>query len=438
MSVQGLFTGIAVVIDDDFDVEHSEIHQITAAIRNEGGQVLGMTALPPDGTQFVNFAGAAFFILDWNLRGREFGHDDAGLPIQIPDAIKEQDLIEKVRFLTELRASRLAPVFIFTAEDVGHVEETLRAHEDLYPTNGTSHIFVRRKSDVLAEGVFQVLNDWVNANPSALALKMWEQSYEKAKNDLFLDFYNKSTLWPAILWRTFDKDKVPASDELGRLISRNLISRMLPITIDMSSFMENLDQVINADRDAYRKMLLDVLEGERFIKKAGLHDDSIAPGDVFRENSTTYWLNIRPDCDCICRNGEEVELYLLKGSPIKDKDMVKELRAEAGIFAERDDQALVFGMHEGKSIRFKLQDVYQKNWSEMKDKRIGRLLPPFITRIQQRYASYLQRPGLPKIPLEAMPQTVIDYLAQERAKEEAANEPVAAKEGGEQAAKANG
>lgn len=416
MSIQGLFTGIAVVIDDDFDVEHSEIHKITAAIRSEGGQVLGMTALPPDGTQFVNFAGAAFFILDWNLRGREYGHDETGQAIQIPDAVKEQDLIEKVRFLTELRASRLAPVFIFTAEDVNHVEDALRAHKDLYPENGTSHIFVRRKSDVLNEGVFQVLNDWVNANPSALALKMWEQSYEKAKNDLFLDFYNKSTLWPAILWRTFDKDKVPASDELGRLISRNLISRMLPITIDMSSFMGNLDQVINADRNAYRKMLLDVLEGERFIKKAGLHGDSIAPGDVFRENST-YWLNIRPDCDCICRAGEDVQLYLLKGSPVKERDMATELRAEAGIFVERDDQALVFGMHEGKSIRFKLKDVHLKNWSEIKDSRIGRLLPPFITRIQQRYASYLQRPGLPKIPLEAMPQTVIDNLAQAQNRE---------------------
>lgn len=30
--------------------------------------------------------------------------------------------------------------------------------------------------------------------------------------------------------------------------------------------------------------------------------------------------------------------------------------------------------------------------------RVGRLLPPFVTRVQQRYASYLQRPGMPRIP----------------------------------------
>ena len=41
-------------------------------------------------------------------------------------------------------------------------------------------------------------------------------------------------------------------------------------------------------------------------------------------------------------------------------------------------------------------------WNNIKDNRIGRLLPPYITRVQQKYAHYLQRQGLPRIPKQAI------------------------------------
>jgi hypothetical protein len=162
-----------------------------------------------------------------------------------------------------------------------------------------------------------------------------------------------------------------------------------------------------------------------------LHEESIAPGDVFRKGST-YYLNIRPECDCIDRDGNPVTLYLLKGSPIKDKEMAEELRVDGGIFSERDDQALVFGLIDGISVRFRLQNVELNTWDELikETPRIGRLLPPFITRIQQRYASYLQRPGLPKIPKEAMSQRVLDR-ERERVEQEAAKKVERAKNAAE-------
>jgi hypothetical protein len=42
----------------------------------------------------------------------------------------------------------------------------------------------------------------------------------------------------------------------------------------------------------------------------------------------------------------------------------------------------------------------------LKDKRIGRLLPPYITRIQQLFGLYFQRIGLPRTPDEILPQGV--------------------------------
>jgi len=42
-----------------------------------------------------------------------------------------------------------------------------------------------------------------------------------------------------------------------------------------------------------------------------------------------------------------------------------------------------------------------EQYRNLKEYRIGTLLPPFITRLVQKYALYMQRQGLPRIPEEA-------------------------------------
>ena len=51
--------------------------------------------------------------------------------------------------------------------------------------------------------------------PSVYVLKNWERAYEPAKNQLFLDFYTRSTLWPLIVWNNFKDDSVPPAALLG-------------------------------------------------------------------------------------------------------------------------------------------------------------------------------------------------------------------------------
>ena len=67
-----------------------------------------------------------------------------------------------------------------------------------------------------------------------------------------------------------------------------------------------------------------------------------------------------------------------------------------------DSNAIVFCIDDQKTIDFRFKNLELKEFSELKDNRIGRLLPPYITLIQQRYALYLQRQGLPRIPEEAV------------------------------------
>lgn len=405
MADLALFKGIAVVIDDEVHIKESGVATICAQIHEAGGYVVALTQLPSSAADLANFGGAAFFVLDWNLLGADLGAPEAG--VRAPAGLKDQHVKDKIDFLKKLRDSRLAPVFVFTNEDVDAVKAALHAHPDLYVNDRPSHIFVMSKQDVLDKGVLHVLNEWIITVPSALALKLWEVEYERAKNSLFADFYSKSIYWPAFLWQTFEDDGVPGSDELGRLINRNLLSRMTPFEMDMATFVPELERQ-KADAPAeYQKALLSVLEGERFVRVDRLHPTSVGTGDLFKTGGK-YFLNIRPDCDCVSRAGnEDPALYLLKGDKLGPTDLKQLLDPERGLFVERDDQSIVFALHEGRHVSFRFKDLHQKAWSEMKDKRVGRLLPPFSTRIQQRYSAYLQRAGLPKIPKAAMPDEVL-------------------------------
>jgi len=395
-----LFHGIAVVIDDQVRSETENIRTIQEQIETAGCHVIGMTSLPSD-LQLENLGGAAFFIVDWNLSGQPFQEND--VTVAIPEGLKVRLTSQIVDFLKKLKKVRVAPVFIFTNESIAVVTDELRKHPDLFVEADPSHILVKSKADVIARGIFAILGEWLSQAPSAYVLKRWEAEYERAKNQLFLDFYGKSVYWPLLLKKTFEKDDVPPSMALGNLIGRNLLSRMTPFEFNLDSFDASLLASLEANEVNYRETLLSVLEGERFLAPGRLHDDSVAPGDVFKDGKS-YYINIRPECDCIARKDEEqdgVELYLLKGSKLSSGQV--NIQENYGQLDERDVEAAVFAMKDGSSFSFQFRELHKRPWGEMKHKRIGRLLSPFLTRLQQRYAAYLQRPGLPRIPPEAIP-----------------------------------
>jgi hypothetical protein len=398
MSSADLFKGIAVVIDDEHGTAGTAIATIQTQIEANGGHVLGLKELPGD-LHLANLGGASFFIVDWNLSGTILeSTDDGPAAVKIPPELAQDQVEQKIKFLKELRKIRFAPVFIFTNEDSDIVKEALAKHPDLYIEGKPTHIFIEQKSTVVESGVSSILKNWIEATPSALVLKSWEVEYERAKNALFHDFYTRSVYWPVLLWQNFESDGVPPSDELGHLISRNLLSRMTPHKIDMGPYIEKVVEFQKNEPEEYRAVLEKVLEGERFLSKEMLHDDSTTPGDVFKTGGD-YYLNIRPDCDCIARGTEtDIDLYLLKGAPMKDEDVIQRMDKVRGLISERDNQVVIFAMTGKKSFCFYLNKIYTKKLNDLKAKRIGRLLPPFSTRVQQRLAAYLQRPGIPRIP----------------------------------------
>jgi hypothetical protein len=397
-----LFDGIAVVIDDQILDEKSGIWTIETQIKDQGCHVIAMQDLP-DAAQLRNLRSVSFFVVDWNLTATPIGDELGAGTSLIPKGLWKANAARIVEFLEELKKIRFAPVFIFTDQSVETVINYLKKHNDLYDESGPSHIFVKSKAEVIDSGVFNVLSDHLKSAPSAYVLKTWEREYERAKNALFLDFYNKSVYWPLLLWKTFEDDHVPPSIELGNLIGRNLLSRMTPFEFDLGAFQDSL-ALLTKDKDNYRKLLLQVLEGERFLPKDQLHATSVAPGDVFKVKDH-YFINVRPDCDCIGRDSNEqdaVDLYLLEGSKLTKGQVERAYIAEYGVLRETDSLCIIFAMKDGVTVSFAFKTLTIGTWGEWKEKRIGRLLPPFLTRLQQRYSDYLRRPGLTRIPEQAV------------------------------------
>lgn len=138
-------------------------------------------------------------------------------------------------------------------------------------------------------------------------------------------------------------------------------------------------------------------------------DDDIRCGDLFKLPKGKYLLNIRADCDCVPRDGlrrDDVELYCIKGEKMRQSEVAHAY--EGGHFRERRDQSIVFAATGGKSIRFRFKNLRVKAFGTLKEQRIGRVLHPYLTRIQQRYALYLQRQGLPSVPAGAVSTELVD------------------------------
>ncbi len=397
MELKNLFSGIAVVIDDEVNISNPKngIGNIVQQIKSQNIPILTYEELPLDET-IKHFQNLSFLLLDWRLNPP---NKNINAGVILPDHIAEYDENENISFLCKFRDICFCPIFIFTNEDTEVIESKLE-EEGLYKKGCLNHIFVKSKDEL--RGTKKFLNEvisWIEKNSSIYVLKKWEQAYRISKNKLFLEFQELSPIWPKIMWKNYGDDGVNKSLELGEFISKNMHTRMAPLRFS--------DKILNKrGRIVSPEEIKKVIEGERFLKKDKLEADNICSGDIFKI-SKKYYINIRASCDLIPGRGadgsvDDVDLYLLQGSQLSEANTKKMYNRKYGSFQEIDSQSIVFPLNENKVIDFRFKKLKIKKWKEIKEKRIGRLLPPFINKIQQKYALYIQRQGLPRIPKEAI------------------------------------
>ena len=260
-------------------------------------------------------------------------------------------------------------------------------------------MFVRRKSELLSNDTLDLhaVEQWMKGNASVYALKAWNRAFHAARKDLFGSMYARSADWPRVFWKAYKEDGVDPGSSLTHLINDNLRGRMRTDSFESQVLARPVDGDVSPED------LQGLIAEVSLQSKESIPDDEIRCGDLFRQPKGKILINIRPDCDCVSRNGEidEMDLYCIEGKRISDSQLGKKVRQ--GQIVEGIAEGVVFGVCRGRSVRFDFKKLSVEKFGELKPHRVGRLLHPYMTRLQQRYALFLQRQGLPRIPADALP-----------------------------------
>lgn len=374
-----LFSGIGVVIDEAINATEDSPNGIQKIIHSIGSKhipLLKFEELPNDEV-ISQLHSISFLILDWNLSGIQ--------------PIPEATIKDNVEFIKKLRGICFVPLFIFSDEDP-HAIEVALSEQEINIHN--SPIFIKKKEDIdNADKLFGEIESWMKKTPSVYVLKEWEKTTRVAKTRLLHDLSSTHPSWPSVLAESFNDDGGDISWELTNSLQNNLSYRI--------EFPEFDKEIVKTKQEGITKEeIRKILECERFIPNNKLPDHPFA-GDVYLIDGN-YYVNIRPDCDII---REKKDLFLLKGN-IVDESKINSDSDDKIIFCQGEFQEKINNCYvafvDGKIFCFSLRKLSIKKWNEIKNNRQGRLLPPYITKIQQKYSAYIQRQGLPSIPKQAI------------------------------------
>lgn len=390
MNLDELLTGIAIVIDDEIDKEDANINRIIDQLKERNIPILKYKSLAEVAVEHLG--NISFLILDWELKiDAEDVPNEAGV-VKIGSHLQESIISENIVFIKKLTKKTFCPIFIFTNVAIDSIKQRL-IDEQLIEGDKPNKIFLKAKNEIENAGqLFVEVEQWLKNTPSVYILKKWDFEYQLAKTAFFNDFQKLSPYWPLIMWKCFKADGVNQSLELTELLSRNVHNRIVPFEFDQEVFNIVMS---NPEKGELRK----VLEGERYLKSDRLNIGDIGTGDLFKIDDE-YLLNIRPQCDLLRK--VDIMLYCIKGVVVPTADEDKNFNKKLEQYNETINKSRIPFIDDGKIIDFSFTDIEFKRYNEINDKRIGRLLPPYITRIQQRFALYLQRIGLPRIPIEAI------------------------------------
>lgn len=374
-----LFSGIGVVIDEaihDDNQTPNGIRKIVQSIESKHIPLLQFENLPDDEV-ISKLHSISFLILDWNLSGVQ----------PIPKATID----DNIEFLKKLKKTCFIPLFIFS-DEAPHTIKVALSENGI--TSENSPIFIKKKDELdTVEKLFGEIESWLKTTPSIYVLKEWEKATREAKTIMLSELSSVHPFWPSVLTKAIQDDGGDKNWELMNSLQNNLSYRIV--------FPEFDNDIIGLEKEGITKEeVRKILECERFIPNNKLPDYPFA-GDIYLIEDN-YYINIRPDCDII---REKKDLYLLKGNVLEEAKINSntddKIVFSQGEFQEKNNNCFV-AFVDRKILCFSLRKLTIKKWNEIKTNRCGRLLPPYITKIQQKYSSYIQRQGLPRIPDEAL------------------------------------
>ena len=400
MDLERLFSGIAIVIDDALgggeaetgagDQPKDRIVEITNLLKESWNvPCYESPAVPPQELWPGLLESASLVLLDWHL------WPEGASEVEVEIAPRRDQFLKCAQ-------DHLVPVFVFS--NAG--EEIVREE---FPEGllERAPVFIQSKSSLVVEGSLDLgaVRNWLERDASVYVLKTWERELREARQKLFRSLYSRNANWPKVFWKSYEDDGAEPSASLMELIWNSLRGRMRTPEFEADVFGGAFD---DANGEELRRLI-----GEAsFVCDSLLAAGEVRCGDVFvcagtgdeqEDTPREYLLNLRPDCDCIPRDGsgDDVEVYCVVGHLMDETKVGRKYNPRLGEFSETVRESVLFSVVEGRTLRFDFGGLRIRKFSELE--RVGRLLHPYLTRVQQRFGLFSQRQALPRVPAAAVP-----------------------------------
>lgn len=381
-----ILEGSVVFVDDDYE-RGGHAKDFYDSLKAQGRPIAAYDDVPPL-EHLEHWDGLALAVLDWKLNDHEAGLGE----VSIPEDVKASTQAALIDFIMKLLGTYFCPVFIVSQETSSSIEQALR------DTPGFPVQTIGRRVQILEkdEGdLLPRLEKLVDESPVLSTLRTWEQQYQNAKNDMFMDLDEAGDDWLIYLSEIAEDGGTDLGDELVDALNGNLRHRMNPRAFNLDSLK---GKSLAAESDSRKA----VIHQRMVLAKEALHELTVMPGDFFGpwqegQPKDAIWLNLTPACDTVPgrMKSSAIRMYLLCGRPEKvTAQNSRELR-EGRLLTP--NSAWIDVLHDGKGYRFPFKTLEIVTLDQIMSHRLGRLLPPYITDVQQRHAMYLLREGLPAV-----------------------------------------
>ena len=386
-----LCKGPVVVIDDEVNRASTKIGKLVEIIEKQNLPVLKYENLEKARDELNGLIFSNFVILDWKFESPSTDELFEGA-IRGGDTIEEFQVQENINFIKELQKVCLAPIFVISYLAKESIEDKLEQNGILKDKN--NFVFVERKTELLATPgkLIQQIEEWIKKNPHVYLAKWWTNEWLRKNTSAFWDLYHSAPNWPSIVYKTLKDDGEEPLLGLIEMLSQLIYSEISTSSINESYIVKEFEiDDLQSLKKLYNRLVYTTNDIEKDVK----------PGDIFKIKGK-YYLNIRPECDTTKRNWDQ-KLYLIRGEKLSLKNAQKNVKYDVkyGIILKEYQIVLVF--LDGKDVvEFNKKYLKVMEYSEIKDKKICRVVHPYITKIRQSFISYIGRFGTPAYPKELL------------------------------------
>lgn len=307
MNVKDLFTGIAVVVDDEVDERDAGITKVINCIEEAFDIKCLKLSKRPQGKSVKPLSEATMVILDWKLNCGISSTGADTFEIKEGATLEEENDRDNVKLIQEILEESLVPIFVVT-NDAGAAREALK-RSGIAEVGGRVSV-VDKGGLTDSENLERYLEKWLEQNHESYVLKEWECTAKNAKTDFFKSFGKERVKWADTLWARIKKDdKSDCRNMFGEYLTRCIVNRMDDFAFDPTVFKEDCAAISS------NEIISDLVNAEKMKRPAGFPDHPRS-GDLYYRKRK-FLLNVRADCDTArSEDAKKTGIYYIEGSLI--------------------------------------------------------------------------------------------------------------------------